>query len=180
VSSWSRDGKWLAITQLDPKTRNDIWVMALADLKAREFVATPFDESAAVFSPDSRWIAYQSDESGRVEIVVAAFPGPGPRKQVSTGGGDLPLFADDGRTLYYRQGERIMAVAFSGEPTLTLGAPMVAFDMPGVQPLAAMPPPVSADGSRVLYVRESAAGTHVAMHVVVNWFEDLRRLTAAP
>jgi len=73
-----------------------------------------------------------------------------------------------------------MAAAFSGEPTLTLGPAMVAFDVPGMQVLAAMPPPVSADGSRVLYVRESAAGTHVAMHVVVNWFEGLRRLAAAP
>ena len=73
-----------------------------------------------------------------------------------------------------------MAVAFSGEPTLTLGAPMVAFDVPSVWGLAAMPPPVSADGSRVLYVRQSAASTHVSMHVVVNWFEELRRLSAAP
>ena len=182
VSSWSHDGKWLAITQLGPKTQNDVWVMALADLKAREFVATPFAESVVVFSPDSRWIAYQSDESGRVEIVVAAFPGPGPRKQVSTGGGDLPLFADDGRTLYV-QARR----AHHGRG-VQRRADTDARRAHGRLRRARRAGPLGGDaaaGQRgrqpgITTVRQSAAGTHVSMHVVVNWFEELRRLSAAP
>jgi eukaryotic-like serine/threonine-protein kinase len=176
VSSWSRDGKWIAINHRDAATKQDIWVMSTADLQAREFLATPYAEGAAVFSPDSRWIAYSSDESGQPEVVVTAFPGPGPRKQVSTDGGDLPLFSDDGRTLYYKRGERIMAVPFSDVPTLTVGAPAVAFEVPGAQRPSAMPAPVSHDGSRVLYVRESAASTgQVPMQVVVNWTEELKQ-----
>jgi len=181
VTSWSRDGKWLAFTQRNPQTGADIWVLPLTgDRKARAFLATPFTEQTAAFSRDGRWLAYGSDESGREEVVVAAFPGPGPRKQVSTNGGGLPLFSADGQTLFYRQGDRIMAASFMGDPALTIGAPRVAFEIPGAQRIAAMPFPVTPDGQSVLYVKEPSERASPTIHVVVNWFEELRRLTAAP
>ena len=97
ATSWSRDGRWLAFTQTDPKTRQDIWVLPLeGERTARPFLQTASSEESAAFSPDGRWIAYSSDESGRREVLLSAFPGPGPRKPVSTNGGDMPVFSQDG------------------------------------------------------------------------------------
>ena len=94
VTSWSADGRWLAFTQATPTTREDIWVLALdAARTPRPFLQTASSEHQASFSPDGRWIAYSSDESGRQEVMIRSFPGDGPRKQVSTTGGETPAFS---------------------------------------------------------------------------------------
>jgi Tol biopolymer transport system component len=111
VTSWSRDGRWLAYAETHPKTHADIWVLPLqGERRPRPFLNTAFSEQSAVFSPDGRWLAYVSNETGRDEVLVTAFPGPGPRKQVSTGGGETPVFSRDGRQLLYRMGDQLMAV----------------------------------------------------------------------
>jgi serine/threonine-protein kinase len=178
--SWSRDGRWLAFTETHPQTKADIWLLAMdGDRRARPFLATPFTDQTPTFSPDGQWIAYSSDESGRDEVLITAFPGPGPRKQVSTDGGEMPLFSNDGRTLFYKLGERIMSADISTGSSLTIGAPRVAFEIPGAQRIAGLPFPVSPTGDSVLYVREpSGDPTPRGVHVVVNWFEELRRITA--
>jgi hypothetical protein len=76
---------------------------------ARPYAATPARESAARISPDGRWVAYQSDEGGRVEVYVDAFPTPGRRLRVSGGGGVHPAWAGDGRELFYWEGDRLVA-----------------------------------------------------------------------
>jgi serine/threonine protein kinase/Tol biopolymer transport system component len=178
VTSWSRDGHWLAIMQRHPQNKSDIIVLALdGDRRARPFLATPFNELSAVFSPDGRWIAYVSDESGSPQVFMTSFPGPGPRKQVSTNGGAMPLFSNDGRSLFYMREASIMSADLVTEPTLTIGAPHVAFEIPGAQRVVAQPYPVTATADRVLYVREPDIPR--SAHVVVNWFEELRRITAA-
>lgn len=181
ATSWSRDGRWLAFTEEHPQRQEDIWILALeGDRAAHSFLATPYDEGAAVFSPDAHWIAYTSDESGNREVLITAFPGPGPRKAVSTGGGDLPLFSDDGHTLFYRRNTRILAAEIETTPALTIGASRVAFDIPGA-PAGNLPFPVGPRGDRILYARAAgdtpSPGTTVQF--IVNWFEELRQLTAA-
>ena len=105
--SWSPDGQLLAYSESHPTTGIDIWVLSLRDnRKAQPFLRTPFNEDAPVFSPDGRWLAYQSNESGRDEVYVQPYPGPGGKWMISSEGGSKLLWASDGRELFYRNGER--------------------------------------------------------------------------
>jgi serine/threonine protein kinase len=180
MTSWSRDGRWIAFTETHPQRRGDIWVLALdGDRAAHPILATSFSEDSAIFSPDGHWIAYTSDESGHNEVLITAFPGPGPRKQVSTTGGTQPLFSEDGRSVFYRQGDRIMSAEIVTAPALTIGAPRVAFEIPEAW-TSTLPFPVSPKGDRVLYIKVAGdAPAPRTARIIVNWFDELRRLTAA-
>ncbi len=104
-TDWSRDGGFILYRKLDPKTGFDLWVLPVlpqaGDRKPFAFVNTSFEEREGQFSPDGRWVAYQSNESGRFEVYVQPFPGPGGKWQVSTEGGAQPRFRADGRELFY-------------------------------------------------------------------------------
>src|ERR1700676_5576985 len=84
--------------------------------KAEPFLRTPFNEGAARFSPDGRWLAYISDESGRFEVYVQSYPGPGGKWQISTEGGTEPVWTRNGRELFYRSGDKMMAVDVATQP----------------------------------------------------------------
>jgi len=109
-SSWSPDGQLLAFHEINPATGVDIWVLRLGDpsassgqgRKAQPFLRTPFNEASPRFSPDGRWLAYISDESGRYEIYVQPYPGPGGKWQISAEGGRGPVWNPNGRELFYR------------------------------------------------------------------------------
>src|SRR5262249_46977553 len=93
LGAWSPDGQMLALSEVDPTTGYDIWVLGFqGDRKPRPFLQTPANESGPIFSPDGRWLAYLSDESGRQEIYVRPFPGPGGKMQISTEGGTEPMW----------------------------------------------------------------------------------------
>jgi serine/threonine protein kinase/Tol biopolymer transport system component len=111
-SDWSRDGRFLLFRSSDPKTENDIWVRpADKNQEPFAFLNTRSAEAASKFSPDGRWVAYQSNESGRLEIYVRPFPGPGGQLQVSTSGGTQPRWRQDGKELYYLGADgKLMAV----------------------------------------------------------------------
>ena len=95
--SWSRDGELLAFYEVNPLTRRDIWVLPLeGDREPTPFLVTPAGERAPMFSPYGRWLAYVSDESGRDEVYVRPYPGPGGRRQISPNGGTEPLWAPSG------------------------------------------------------------------------------------
>jgi serine/threonine-protein kinase len=113
--SWSPGDRELLYEKLSVDTGVDLWVVPAGGGEPRPFLVTAAHESEGSFSPDGRWVAYVSDESGRRELYVRAYPGPGALVQVSRDGGRGPVWAPDGRTLYFGQGRRMMAAAFDGE-----------------------------------------------------------------
>jgi serine/threonine-protein kinase len=146
--------------------------------KAQPFLQTPFNESAPRFSPDGRWLAYISDESGRYEIYVQPYPGPGGKWQISTEGGTEPAWNPNGRELFYRTGDKMMAVDIATKPGFTVGKPRMLFEgQYEVTPGAFPSYDVSSDGQRFLMLKssESAQAAPTQINVVLNWSEELKQ-----
>jgi serine/threonine-protein kinase len=177
-NSWSPDGQFLAFHETTPTTGTDIMVLRLAGQEKQPFLQTPATESAARFSPDGRWLAYTSFESGRAEIYVQPFPGPGGKWQISTLGGTEPAWNSNGRELFYRQGERMMAVDIATQPAFSAGRPRLLFEGPYLLSAGNLPAyDVARDGRRFLMVEESQQEQPpTQINVVLNWFEELDRL----
>jgi Tol biopolymer transport system component len=144
----------------------------------RPWIVTEFSERAPSLSPDGRWAAYTSNESGQDEIYVRAVPEPAGRWQVSSGGGTEPLWASDGRTIYYRRADTLFATAVQTVPTFAVGQRRTVFTTPFEQL-----------NNHANYDRHPRTGEFVVMTetqdnattmvVVLNWFEELRRRMAA-
>ncbi|HEY4579631.1 MAG TPA: protein kinase [Candidatus Acidoferrales bacterium] len=179
--SWSPDGRLLAFTQIT--AGRDIWVLRLDDRKAEPFLRTPFIEGAAQFSSDGRWLAYVSDESGRPEIYVQPYPGPGGKWQISTDGGTEPMWNRNGRELFYRSGNKMMSVEVTTQPAFSAGRPRMLFERPYVSiplPQTYQYYDVSPDGQRFLMVKESEQATYATqINVVLNWSEELKQRVPA-
>ena len=146
---------------------------------ASPFVATAFHEGSPLFSPDGRWLAYVSDESGRNEIYVQPYPGPGVKWPISTEGGTEPRWSADGRELFYRLGDKMMVVEVQSEPTFTSGRPQLVFEGPYLRDrFATSNYDISPDGQRFLMIKavEEEEGQQDQINVVLNWFEELKRL----
>ena len=175
--SWSPDGKVLAFSEILPSTNADIWVLPLeGERKPQLFLRTPFTETGPVFSPDGHWLAYRSNESGQDEIYVQPFPSTGAKWQISTKGGEEAVWAPSGRELFYRNGNQMMAVDITTEPTFTHGTPKLLFEGEyfSYGPRAVYD--VAPDGQRFLMIKESEQVSSTQIHVVLNWFEELKRL----
>ena len=176
--SWSPDGQVLAYIEINPNTGYDIWMLRLSDHKAQPFLHTPFNESVPRFSPDGRWLAYISDESGRYEIYVQLYPGPGGKWQISTEGGTEPAWNPNGRELFYRSGDKMMAVDIATQTGFAAGKPRMLFERHYVPtPGTNSNYDISTDGQRFLMLKatdqEQAAPTQI--NVVLNWFEELKQ-----
>jgi Tol biopolymer transport system component len=130
ASDWLRDGSALLVTEETGGNRHDIIVQPVDGSAPRPYAATSADETAARVSPDERWVAYTSDESGRSEVYLDSYPRPGRRVSVTSNGGAHPVWRGDGRELYYWNDGRLMAVrldAVRGEAPPVVGAPIVLF-----------------------------------------------------
>jgi len=113
LCDWSPDGRHLAYVEWDLERGADLWTIELGSNASPQPVAqSEFAEKQGTFSPDGRWIAFTSDESGQSEIYVQPFPGPGPKRQISNGGGEEPAWSHSGRELFYRWGGRMLAAQF--------------------------------------------------------------------
>jgi serine/threonine-protein kinase len=177
-NSWSQDGQLLAFTELSPTTGWDIWVLRLGDRKAQPFLRTPFTEGAPRFSPDGRWLAYVSNESGRYEIYIQPYPGPGGKRLISTDGGTEPMWNHNGRELFYRSGDKMMSVEIATQPSFAASKPRMLFEGPYVPTAATIPNyDVSPDGQRFLMLKPIEQATQI--NVVLNWFEELKRRVPA-
>jgi eukaryotic-like serine/threonine-protein kinase len=177
ASSVSADGQLLAFTETNPTTGSDIWVLRLSDRSMQPFLRTPASEGGAQFSPDGHWIAYSSNESGRNEVYVQPYPGPGGKWQISADGGAEPLWNPNGRELFYRNGRKMMAVDVVTQPTFTPANPKVLFEGSYRPTNVALPYyAVTRDAQRFLMVKANEAEQpSTQINVVVNWFEELKR-----
>jgi Tol biopolymer transport system component len=133
ASDWLRDGSALLVTEETGANQHDIIVQPADGSTPRAYATTSADETAARVSPDGRWVAYTSDESGQSEVYLDSYPRPGRRVTVSSGGGAHPVWRGDGRELYYWSDGSLVAVRLDaprGGATPAVGAPTVLFSAP--------------------------------------------------
>jgi serine/threonine protein kinase len=178
---WSRDGKYLIYEEVNPKTDKDLWILPMSgDRKPRPFLVTPAQEGHAAISPDGRWIAYASNETGRFEIYVQSFPTPGGKWQISTEGGDQPQWRRDGKELFFLAlNRKIMALTVQEQGTFQPGAPQALFEaavsMGGLSDSHSRYV-FTPDGQRVLVIVNvgQEAGASSPINVVLNWNAELK------
>ncbi|MBN2031255.1 PD40 domain-containing protein, partial [bacterium] len=174
--SWSNDRTLFAFYEDHPTTGLDIWIYSTRDDTATVFLNTPNNESYPIFSPDGKWIAYRSNQTGKGEIYITPCPGPGPREQISTQGGGVPVWAPDGRELFYRESDKMMAVSIETEPSLKPGIPELLFEGEYIGTYDIHP-----NSNRFLMIKsvedESESGFN-QINIVLNWFEVLNEKMA--
>ena len=179
-TSVSSDGKTIVFRQLSDSTGFDIGIVHLEGEREPEmYLQTSFDEHSGMLSPDDRWLAYVSDESGREEIYVRPFPAQDGKWQISTEGGSEPVWSRDGKELFFRNGDRMMAVAISTSPELAPGTSTLLFE--ASYSTSTFEPrtnyDVASDGRFVMIrTAEGAAEEASDIHVVLDWLEERERL----
>jgi eukaryotic-like serine/threonine-protein kinase len=175
-TDWSRDGRYVLLSvNGKPGTKWDLWILPMfGDKKPFPFLETEYSEWAGAFSPDTRWIAYQSDESGRYEIYVRPFQGTEGKWQVSTAGGLGPYWREDGKELYYESADRkFMAVDIKTTgSTFQAGTPHALFDMDTKGQGSSQG--VTQNGQRFLITIAPGASS-LFMTVVMNWDAELKK-----
>jgi serine/threonine protein kinase len=181
-TDWSSDGKFVLFRSLNPKTTFDIWALSMADRKPVPIARTPFEERDGQFSPDGKWIAYQSNESGRFEAWVRPFPAsgsdvkPDERWQFTTGGATQVRWGHDGKEIFYVAPDgHLMAMPVSVEPggrAVSHGAPVSLFQV-GVQPYSggtALPwYVISRDSQRFLTTTFPQSLSNIPIRLLLNW-----------
>lgn len=177
-SSWSPDGKYLGVMEIHPVTGWDLWVLPRNDrTKPQPFLQTSFNEGWLEFSPDGGWVAYTADDSGRWEVYVRPFPGPGGKVQISSEGGTEAVWNRAGGELFYRNRDKMMAVTVTTTPTFTAEKPRLLFEgryeMGPVQGMVNYD--VARDGRRFLMLAPQGASTPARLDVMTNWFSELQR-----
>jgi serine/threonine-protein kinase len=189
-ASWSPGSRVVAFTQVNPDTGPDVYVLdRTADREPRVFVRSKFAEGSPRFSPDGKWIAYTSNESGRNEINAQPYPGPGPKIQISNEGGTDAVWNPSGRELFYRNGDKMMVVAVTTSPTLTASASKLLWEghySHGTSSSCGPPGPTSSnydvtpDGKRFLMIRDRDQDANpTVINVVLRWSRELEQIAPA-
>jgi Tol biopolymer transport system component len=180
ANDWSRDGQFIIYRMSDPKNGQDLWILPIAgDRKPYPFLATPFNENFGQFSPDARWVAYQSDESGQYQIYVQPFLGPGGKWQVSSAGGTQPRWNRNGKELFYITSDgKLMSVSASTTTdgkSFNVGSPIELFTTHLVEVSGATQRPayaVSPDGQRFLMNVPAENVSLSPITVILNWHPE--------
>jgi eukaryotic-like serine/threonine-protein kinase len=176
--SWSPDGSQLAFVELLPATGRDVLIMKMAEGRAVErLIATSAHESSPRFSPDGRWLAYVSNESGRNEIYLRSLIGAPQTQQVSEAGGMEPVWSRDGRELFYRAGDGVRAVRVEGRRTSGANrAPLAGrFESGSIDRINY--DSATNGGFMMVQAAEQQAGDH-ELHVLFNWVDAVPSLLA--
>ena len=173
VLDWSRDGKYLFYERISTETGLDLWYLERdedsGDWEPRPFLQTPFAERDAQFSPDGRYVAYVSDETGQDEVYVWSFPGAGRKWTVSTSGGGQPRWSRDGKELFYLKGRELVAASVSTNPSFSVDS---VAPLPGVESSGSYD--ISPDGRRILSFEPVGEAPEQLIRVVQNWFAEFR------
>ena len=182
LSDWSRDGKYLLYQMESPENGFDLWYLERNEdgsgWEPYPFLQTPALEVVPRFSPDGRYVAYISNESGESEVYVQRFPAGGRRVTVSSNGGTKVRWSRDGKELFYVEGQTLVAVSVSSGSSFSVGSATRLFEHPGLRPgINYAPYDVSADGQRFILaepVGEGAEALEPSIRVVQNWYEEFR------
>jgi Tol biopolymer transport system component len=181
--SWSPDGRQLALTEWNPDTMRDIWVLTVDRSSGAELqfnaptplITTAADEYGPAFSPVGRWLAYVSDESGHYEVYVQSFPAGRGRWLISSGGGLEPIWSPDGTELFYRNGDVMMRVPVRTGDEFHAGAPEVLFERRLKRGIYdSLSYDISPDGTRFLMIQRNLENAPNELRVVHDWREVLR------
>ncbi len=172
VISWSPNGRYLFFMSQNNATRADVYYIDLnGDRQLTPFLQSPANESQAVLSPNGKWLAYISDESGRYEAYVTAFPGPGGKWQVSSGGGVSPSWRADGKQLYYSNGDKLMLVPIQNADNFQFGAPTeLPIHLNEFSSVGA-----AAAGERFPALKPLIGGQSLPEEVILNWTGTLKQ-----
>ena len=187
ATDWSRDGKFLLVQQAGPANGWDIWVLPLTGAKrAFPLLDSRFNELHGVLSPDGRWLAYVSDETGTSQVYVKEFSGdpsegrnasaPRVKQSVSAAGGSHPRWRSDGEELFFLSGDRkLVAVPVKAGRTFTTGVPAPLFPVPIGDPYSAAPLfDVSSDGKRFVVMAPSKEPSPALVTLILNWTRALK------
>jgi len=168
-SSFTPDGTTLVFVTKGKETAEDIWTLSLDGVRvARPWLRTPANEWAGRLSPDGRWMAYNSDESGRIEVYVQPFPGPGGKWLISQEGGANPIWSRDGRSLFYRRGDEMLVVDVDTSAGFAVGKPVRLFA--GRYRLTGRDFDVSADGTRLVMMHNDDPRTTSRLGLLLDWW----------
>jgi serine/threonine-protein kinase len=179
IGSWSPQGDALIAVATDT---GNLWILQMADKRTlRLFLQTPFQIQAPTISPDGRWLAYAANDTNRFEIYVQAFPSLGRKYQISSDGGDEPMWAKNGRELFYRNGDKIMAVTIDTKnDSLGAGIPLLLFEGRFFVTTSSGGDAwydVSPDGQRFLMLKiEDEPNSAAGIVMVQDWTTELKRL----
>jgi len=189
--SFSPDGNHLAFDQVafDSSREDGVWIMPLTgDREPRPFAKSRFPVGAGKFSPDGNWVVYCSMESGKAEIYVQPWPGPGAKIQISSEGGMDPIWRRDGKEIFYRNASKMMAVPDSTQVSFQAGRPQMLWEGEymfglssscGLRGVTFTSYDVSLDGQRFLMIKDNDQNMYATkIVVVVNWAEELKRIMA--
>ena len=172
ASSFSSDGASMAFVQRDPSTASDVWIYPLnKGGNPHPFLKTPFDEWFPQFSPDGRFVAYESNESGRPEIYVQSFSGPEGKWQISTDGGARPVWPRKDNEIFYANGNKLMAVPVQTTPRFSAGTPHVLFE--GDFYASGHYYDATPDGKQFFFIKGAGHTTSVSqIDLVLNWTSE--------